>query len=136
LKRPTADSVWRKFAELFIDNVDAVTQELLETLEKISQTGHRVSDQNARDIFDVTYNLGILSLKMASQRAHLFLEFAGHGERIKIGARFKDTGSKDRVHGEVVVADIMTQPCLVKIGDGAGDFEKEVPLSQGEIIGE
>src|SRR6187551_2142252 len=90
VKRPTQEDNWRKFAELFIDNVDAVTRELQERLQQVAQVQGGFSDQIGNEIFDVAHSVGILSLRMAAQRAHVRLIFAAHGEMVKIGPRFKD----------------------------------------------
>jgi hypothetical protein len=125
-KPPTGDP-WLKYPELFRMNVDRVSHELKQTLERAA--GTVFGDDAARDIFNLTYDVGMLSLMMASQRAHVFLEFCRPNQQIRTGTWFRDENLSLDTAAKVRA---MTKPCLVRVADG--EPERKQVLRQGEIM--
>jgi len=117
------------FPGMFKANVDRVVRDLTDKLVRLSdrQLDSRVPAQ----IFKVVYDIGILSLQMGSQRAHLLLEPCESGELIRAGDRFTDEGGSTGINSTV---GLMTQPCMVRIGDGSVDTTSEHIIVKGRFI--
>jgi len=114
---------------MFRANVDRVERALTDKLLQLSnrQLDSRVPAQ----IFKLVYDVGILSLQMGSQRAHVMLEPCESGEVIQAGDRFADEGGLTDVDTTV---GLMTQPCMVRIGDGNIDTTSEHVIVIGRFI--
>lgn len=112
-----------------------VADQLTETLQKISRG--KLDPRAPARIQAVALELGILALKMGSQRAHIMLDVAQSGEMVQCGtgSRFKDGGGEGSMGmtGEVTV-DLTTQPCLRKIGNGRDDAKTENIIVRGEVV--
>ena len=114
---------------MFRANVDRVERALTDKLLQLSnrQLDSRVPAQ----IFKLVYDVGILSLQMGSQRAHVMLEPCESGEVIQAGDRFADEGGLTDVDTTVR---LMTQPCMVRIGDGNTYTTSEHVIVIGRFI--
>jgi hypothetical protein len=114
---------------MFKANIDRVAKELTERLLRVSngQLNMRAHAQVSK----VTYDLGILSLQMGSQRAQLMLEPCESGELVHAGDRFADEGGLTGIDAAV---GLMTQPCMVRIGDGIADSSSEHIIVKGRFI--
>lgn len=114
---------------MFKAHIERVVRALTDRLLRLSnrQLDARVSSQ----IFKVVYDTGILSLQMGSQRAHIMLELCEPGELIHVGDRFTDEGG---LTGIDTAVGLMTQPCMVRIGDGTIDTTSEHIIVKGRFI--
>lgn len=117
------------YPAMFKANVNRITTELTEKLLRLSngQLDMRVHAQVSK----VTYEMGILSLQMGSQRAQLLLEPCEAGELVHVGDRFADEGGLTGIDATV---GLMTQPCMVRIGDGIADSSSEHVIVKGRFI--
>ncbi|GAB1320806.1 hypothetical protein MFIFM68171_11016 [Madurella fahalii] len=114
---------------MFKANVDRVVKALTDKLLRLSnrQLDSRVPAQ----IFKVVYDMGILSLQMGSQRAHVMLEPCESGDLVRAGDRFADEGG---LTGVDTAVGLMMQPCMVRIGDGSNDTTSEHIIVKGRFI--
>lgn len=114
---------------MFKAHVDHVVRDLTDKLLRLSnrQLDSRVPAQ----IYKVVYDVGILSLQMGSQRAHVMLEPCESGEPVRAGDRFADEGG---LAGVDAVVGLMTQPCMVRIGDGSTDTTSEHIIVKGRFV--
>lgn len=114
---------------MFKTNVDRVVKALTEKLLRLSnrQLDSRVPAQ----IFKLVYDVGTLSLQMGSQRAQVMLEPCESGELVRAGDRFVDEGG---LTGIDTAVGLMTQPCMVRIGDGSMDTTSEHIIVKGRFI--
>ncbi|KAK3319152.1 hypothetical protein B0H66DRAFT_475876 [Apodospora peruviana] len=118
------------FTSYFLANIDAVAEEMVQTLQKCS--GYRLDERAPAQIASVARGLGILSLEMGSQPAHIILEGCSHGDWIRPGDMFKDEYETEG--GSPVQVDLMTEPCMVRIGNGREDLTTRKVVSKGNII--
>ncbi len=123
----------KAYASMFRANVDKVTKELINTLQRLCSG--RLDLRAHSQIETISNGLGILGLEMASQRPHVLLERCRYGDRIPRGERgserFKDDGDGS---GSSLDVDLMIQPCLRRVGDGRGDLFSEKVIVKGEIV--
>ena len=76
-------------------------------------------------------SFGLLALEMGSQRANVQLESCRHGESIDTSELF--AGDNASFESKVRV-DLMTQPCLRRIGDGVEDLDTPKVIVKGSIV--
>lgn len=107
-----------------------VEARLLATLEHMS--GNRLENKTKSCVTDLVSDFGVLSLEMGSQRSHIMLEGCAHGE-VALSSKFKDDDGDPKA-GKVGV-ELMTQPCMIRIGDGQGDLYAQVVLVRGDVVG-
>jgi len=111
------------------ENVRAVAEKLLETIERLSATSR--SKFKAQQVTEVAMSAGMLALSMGSQRAHVLLETCNLGDPTKeLGDKFR----ADSALGQGGRVDLMIQPCLLRRGDGNEDMAFEKVLIPGEIL--
>ena len=79
----------------------------------------------------MAYEFGVLALEMGSQRANILLERCSHGDVVKGGDFFKDDNAS---FGPSVQVDLMTQPCLRRIGDGREDIHIQRVIAKGDFV--
>ncbi|KAK3379021.1 hypothetical protein B0T24DRAFT_589628 [Lasiosphaeria ovina] len=131
VKNPAQPGRETGFAADFRANVDRVAQDLVRTLQQCSNG--KLDARGPPKIEGVVHDLGLLALEMGSQRAHVFIEGCAHGERITAGDRFKiEEGSADGL--DMWRVDLMTQPCMVRVGDGTEDPTTTKVISKGKIV--
>jgi hypothetical protein len=119
----------RTFASLFHRNISYVTQQLTNTLHQIS---NGLLDPRApSQVSTLVRDLGTLALEMGSQRAHVYLEVCHYGERIRPGDKFKDESDYDGLDAQV---DLMTKPCMVRVGDGREDLVSQKVIEKGDFV--
>ncbi|MBE3050207.1 hypothetical protein IMZ48_48465 [Candidatus Bathyarchaeota archaeon] len=94
-------------------------------------SGNRVEQKTRNQIPGLVGDFGLLSLEMASQRSHIMLEQCAHG-KVAPSSKFKDNDGDPGAAG--VVVDLMTQPSMIRIGDGQGELYAEVVLAQGDMV--
>ncbi|KAK0638696.1 hypothetical protein B0T16DRAFT_462453 [Cercophora newfieldiana] len=117
------------YPAMFKAHVDHVVRALTDKLLRLSnrQLDSRVPSQ----IFKVVYDTGILSLQMGSQRAQVELEPCESGEVIRAGDHFIDEGG---LTGIDTTVGLMTQPCMVRVGDGSIDMTSEHIIAKGRFV--
>jgi hypothetical protein len=109
--------------------VHRVKESLVATLEHMC--GSQLEQRAKNQIPTLVHGFGILALQMASQRSHIMLEPCEHGTTV-VAKKFKvDDGNAE---AQQFVVDLMTQPCMVRIGDGQGDLAAEMVLVQGDVV--
>lgn len=106
-----------------------VEQELIDTLQHICHG--RLDPRAPSLITSMVHDFGVLSLEMGSQRAQIMLESCRHGDVVNAGELFKDDNSS---FGASVQVDLMTQPCLMRIGDGREDLNTHKVIVKGDIV--
>ncbi|KAH7158106.1 hypothetical protein B0J13DRAFT_603758 [Dactylonectria estremocensis] len=121
--------VENKYTRLFYTNVDVVTDHLVSALEQVVNTS---LDSTIREqVIGFVEGLGILALEMGSQRAHICLETCEYGEKIVAGDRFRNDAE---LGYEQLAVDLMTQPCLRRIGDGRENLTTERTIAHGDFV--
>lgn len=117
------------YSVMFKAHIGRVVKTLTDKLLRLSnrQLDARVPSQ----ISKVVYDTGILSLQMGSQRAHVELDLCEPGELVRAGDRFTDEGG---LTGVDTAVGLMTQPCVVRIGDGTIDTTSEHVIVRGRFI--
>ena len=118
-----------KYRRLYWANVRSVEARLLATLQHVS--GKEIDKKTKNLIASLVGDFGLLSLEAGSQRSLIMLEQCAHGETA-LSSKFKDDDGDPKA-GKLVV-DLMTQPCMIRIGDGQGELYAEVVLVQGDIV--
>jgi len=118
-----------KYSQLFWMNVNNVQAQLLASLQRIQ--GSPLDSRVTSQIPDLVREAGILSLEMASQRSHIMLRQCFYGKEVDLKSFNEDDGKTDVYNLQV---DLMTQPCMVRIGDGQGELQAEMVLIQGDIV--
>jgi hypothetical protein len=108
-----------------------VTKELTDVLIYICD--NKMDARANSQISSLVHDLAIMSLEMASQRAHVLIEQCSYGDRIQPGTRFKDDSSAEGSLPQICV-DLMTQPCMVRVGDGSADLGSEKVLVKGDVV--
>ena len=121
-----------KYRRFFWANVNRVGDELVQTLRYICND--QMDSRALGQIASLVHDVGILALEMASQRAHVYLEQCGHGDPVTAGAHFKDDRGSAGSEGAMVKVDLMTQPCMMRVGDGSADLASEKVLVKGEVV--
>ncbi|KAF3020978.1 hypothetical protein E8E14_009367 [Neopestalotiopsis sp. 37M] len=117
------------FAALFRSNISQVSQRLFGELQKISafELDTRIKPQ-VKKICD---GLGLLSLQMGTQRAQVLLETVRHGEPIKPDEMFADESNG---MGSKIQVDIVTTPCMRRVGDGREDGHTQTIILKGSVV--
>ena len=118
-----------KYRRLYWSNVRVTEARLLATLQHIS--GSLLGKKTRSLITNLVGDFGILSLETASQRSHIMLEQCAHGD-IAPSSKFKDDDGDAKA--AKVVVELMTQPCMIRIGDGQRELHAEVVLVQGGVV--
>lgn len=117
-----------RYSSLFKSNIQAVAAELVDTLQGVCS--HSL-DPYIYQVDVITRDLGVLALQMGSQRAHILLETCTHGQRLRGNDKFTDeTHSLD----SDASVDLMTQPCLIRLGDGCEDLTSMKVLVKGNFM--
>ncbi|KAI0450092.1 hypothetical protein F5B21DRAFT_517693 [Xylaria acuta] len=119
------------FPAFFRGNVKAVTNDLMETLQKVCQGA--LDSCCFGIIIKLCNEVGILSLQMGAQQSVIILETCQHGDWIGSGAVFKDGNHYNENENELQV-DIMIQPSLKRIGDGGQELATERVLVMGDVV--
>jgi hypothetical protein len=126
---PLPPSPEPNFGALFRSNISRVCETLFAELQKLSvaELDPRVKPQ----IKKICDGLGLLSLQMGTQRAHVLLEVARHGESIKPDEKFSDelNGTVSRIQ-----VDIVTKPCMRRVGDGREDGHTQSIILKGSVV--
>ncbi|KAK3324532.1 hypothetical protein B0T19DRAFT_232001 [Cercophora scortea] len=130
IKDPADSSRDKQSVIYFRANVDQVTQDLVHALQRCSNM--QLDARAPAQIATVVHDVGILALEMGSQRAHIMMESCSYGARITPGDKFKDESESSG--GSDVQVDLMTQPCMVRIGDGREDLTSFKVISMGNVI--
>jgi hypothetical protein len=118
----------KKYSGLFRRNVESVSRRLSETLNYLS--GGRLDSRAPTQIATIVHDLGILALEMGSQRAHVYMETCKHGDRVRPGDLFRD--ESDSMESDKV--DLMTQPCVIRVGDGREDLNTMKVIVKGDFV--
>ncbi|KAI1737445.1 hypothetical protein F4680DRAFT_428685 [Xylaria scruposa] len=126
---PVDDGRVSGFPAFFRGNVKTVTNNLMETLQKVCQG--TLDSRCFGIILELCNEVGILSLQMGAQQSVIIVETCQHEEWIRSGVVFKDDNYFDENELQV---DIMLQPSLKRIGDGGQDLTTERVLVMGSII--
>lgn len=113
----------------FNKNVERVTQQLFGSLNGIA--GIRDDDKVHSDISAFVKDIGLFSLRIASQQAHVLFHSCQSREVLESGDWFTEDGDKLPANTQV---DIMVQPCLGRVGDGSTDVSSEKVIVKGEIV--
>ncbi|KAI5458968.1 hypothetical protein BGZ63DRAFT_390052 [Mariannaea sp. PMI_226] len=129
LKGVRAGQQHNRLVRCFNANVAAVTEGLIASLLQISD--NRLNPQATAEIGSIAQAVGELALEMGSQRAHVCLDAVGHGQVVVSGERFKDDAEYDAVK---LTVDLMTLPCLRRLGDGRDDESVERVIVQGDVV--
>ncbi|KAK3687823.1 hypothetical protein B0T22DRAFT_479106 [Podospora appendiculata] len=130
IKNPADASREKRSTIYFRANVDQVTQDLVHALQRCSNM--QLDARGPAQIATVVHDVGILALEMGSQRAHVMMEACSYGARITPGDKFKDESESSG--GSDVQVDLMTQPCMVRMGDGREDLALFKVISKGNVI--
>jgi hypothetical protein len=117
------------YCSMFHANLRTVAGALTSTLRQLSN--NRLDPRAPAQIEKVVYDLGILSLEMGSQRSHVYLDKCQYGQKVKPGDRFKDETESRTTE---VTVDLMTQPCLIRAGDGRDDLFSEIVIVKGDFV--
>ncbi|KAH6970603.1 hypothetical protein BKA56DRAFT_596645 [Ilyonectria sp. MPI-CAGE-AT-0026] len=118
-----------KYVRLFRTNVEAVTEALVSSLQQVAQI--RLDPGIWEEVAGFVEGLGTLALEMGSQRAHVYLETCEYGEDIVVGDRFRDDAE---LGYERLTVDLMTQPCLRRVGDGREDLTTQRTIVKGDFV--
>ena len=110
---------------MFNRNVTYLAQHITLTLQHLA-AGRLKFGADDR-VFNLVRGLGILALEMGSQRALVFIKSRQHGEQA--GKAFKDKSVFDRPSSDMKV-DLVTQPCIMRIGDGREDMDTETLVAE------
>lgn len=129
VKESTITGQETKFSILFRSNINNLVKELVDALQHVS--GENLDPRASTRISSLVYDLGLLALKMGTQRAQLFLESSVHGTWVKSDEKFSDEGESV---GEEVQVDIVTQPCLRRVGDGREDLLVQKIVAKGSFV--
>ncbi|KAK8001100.1 hypothetical protein PG991_013322 [Apiospora marii] len=122
----------RDFGALFHANVSSVSRTLKSALEDLTASS---LDPRIPSLFhSISRDLGVLALKMGAQRAHVFLEGIRHGAWIESDEKFADEGNSGYA-GPMTQVDVMTSPCVRRIGDGREDSRAQSIIAKGSIVG-
>ncbi|KPM44201.1 hypothetical protein AK830_g2313 [Neonectria ditissima] len=124
-----ADQTDSKYTRLFHANIQAVTQDIVSSLQQVANThlDPRIWDEVASFV----QGLGTLALEMGSQRAHVYMETCEHGESVAVGDRFRDDAD---LGYDTLQVDLMTQPCLTRVGDGREDLQTARTIVKGDFV--
>jgi len=114
-------------SEDFGQNVRLVTKRLVDILQRLS--GEPLSLVVQDTLPDLAKRAGLLALDIGSQRTCLRVETCHHRERPSSSDMFKD--DSDGVPWSQSQVDLMTKPCLMRIGDGRDNFTEERVLVPG-----
>jgi hypothetical protein len=132
IKNPATEDVEdKRLSARFQENLDFVVADMHNMLQHCCN-GSLPVEALAQQISSVVRGFGILALEMGSQRAHIQLETCSYGDRITPGELFKD--ESESTGGSDVQVDLVTQPCMVRIGDGREDLMSQVVISKGNVI--
>ncbi|KAH8665637.1 hypothetical protein BGZ61DRAFT_559608 [Ilyonectria robusta] len=118
-----------KYVRLFRANVESVTEDLVSSLQQVAQI--RLDPGIWEEVAGFVEGLGTLALEMGSQRAHVYLETCEYGEDIIVGDRFRDDAE---LGYERLTVDLMTQPCLRRVGDGREDLTTQRTIVKGDFV--
>ncbi|KAK4173159.1 hypothetical protein QBC36DRAFT_61699 [Triangularia setosa] len=121
----------KEFTIYFRQNIERVTQDLVRTLQQCC--GQALDSQVNKRIWTVVRDAGVLALQMGSQRAHVMLVAHVRGDIVKLKHMFEDETGHFTEEVKVVV-DQMTQPGLMRIGNGKEDSTREQVILKGKII--
>lgn len=116
-------------ARLFHNNVRAVTEELVSALNEV--TNSRLNAQAPAEIARIVQGMGMEALRMGSQRAHIFMESCDHGDLMDNMDRFRDDNASS---SRQLTVDIMTQPCIRRVGDGRDDLRLQRVIIKGDFV--
>lgn len=114
---------------MFRSNVESVSHEMIDALEQIGNC--RLDQQANQQISAIIHALGVLALQMGSQRAHIMLETCSHGAQVRPGEKFQNEGDSSVPEAKV---DLMTQPCMIRVGDNREDLKVQKVVAQGAIV--
>ncbi|KAK0726571.1 hypothetical protein B0T21DRAFT_315912 [Apiosordaria backusii] len=121
----------KAFTSYFRDNIERVTQGLVRALQQCF--GQTLDSQVNKRIWTVVRDAGVLALQMGSQRSHVLLQACVRGDIVQLKHMFEDETSPSSEEVKVIV-DLMTQPCLMRIGNGKEDLTREQVIVKGTII--
>ncbi|VBB84540.1 Putative protein of unknown function [Podospora comata] len=120
----------KAFTAYFRQNIERVTEDLVRALQQWS--GQALDSQVNKRIWTVVRDAGVLALQMGSQRSRVMLVACSRGDIVQLKHIFEDeTGHSDEVK---VIVDMMTQPGLMRIGNGKEDLTREQVISKGKVI--
>ncbi|KAF7556185.1 hypothetical protein G7Z17_g1668 [Cylindrodendrum hubeiense] len=129
IRHGTIGQTDNKYIRLFRKNIEAVTGELVSSLQQVAQI--RLDPGIWDEVADFVEGLGMLALEMGSQRAHVYIETCEYGENIAVGDRFRDDAD---LGFERLTVDLMTQPCLRREGDGREDLTTQRTIVKGDFV--
>ncbi|KAK0662129.1 hypothetical protein QBC41DRAFT_31801 [Cercophora samala] len=120
----------KAFTSYFRQNINRVTEGLVRALQQGS--GQKLDPQVNKRIWTVVRDAGVLALQMGTQRSRVMLVACARGDIVQLKHIFEDeTGHSEEVK---VIVDMMTQPGLMRIGDGKEDLTREQVIQKGKII--
>lgn len=120
----------KAFTTYFRQNIERVTEDLVRALQQWS--GQALDSQVNKRIWTVVRDAGVLALQMGSQRSRVMLVACSRGDIVQLKHIFEDeTGHSEEVK---VIVDMMTQPGLMRIGNGKEDLTREQVISKGKVI--
>ena len=114
---------------MYRQNVNAVAQEMIDVLMRVSSS--ELDSRTIREVGGLVTDAGLLALKLGSQRAYVLLEACEHERRVMLGKRFT---SESAAGQSAALVDLMTQPCLLRVGDGHEDLVTENIIVIGDFV--
>ncbi|KAK4207464.1 hypothetical protein QBC37DRAFT_433406 [Rhypophila decipiens] len=121
-----------KGLSIYLDRrIDVVADELVSVLSRCS--GNNLDSRAPAQVRELVRHIGLLGLEMATQRAHLTLEFRAHGEDIQQGTVFMDETVGEGASGAACV-DLLTEPAVTRLGNGRNDFTEYKVLRPGTFV--
>ncbi|KAM7182875.1 hypothetical protein V8F20_012816 [Naviculisporaceae sp. PSN 640] len=115
----------------FYKHVETVMNELLSVLSRCS--AGNLNPLAPSLIQDLVRDVGLLALEMATQRAHVTLEFCIHGDVIQHGKYFTDEASGEGAAGPARV-DLMIEPALTRMGNGRDKLTELDVVRKGSFV--
>lgn len=120
------------FTTYFHRHVERVTAELV---SKLTQCSADALDPRAPSaVRDVVHDTALLALEMATQRSHVTLQFCAYGETVRAGDLFRDENATGGDGTGMVRVDLMTEPALLRLGNGREDLTSRKVLNKGGLI--
>ncbi|KAH9884836.1 hypothetical protein F4778DRAFT_787482 [Xylariomycetidae sp. FL2044] len=124
----SATTAASKYSSMFEENVKRVTCKLAKALQQICNGG--LDPGCHAQLSSITQESGMLALEMGSQRVLLLLESCAHGDHVTSN-RFADESDCGVTEFKV---DLMTLPCLRRVGDGRQELGMEKVIVRGSVV--
>jgi hypothetical protein len=132
LRTQTSDGSRKRLTVLFWDHVRATASHLTAILQALGNGAAEPVQFTEQQVSGVVQGFGMLSLELGAQRAHLLIESCAHGQRLSAtDGKFRDESDSAALDTR---ADLMTQPCLVRVGDGNEDLRSVKVLLKGVVV--